>query len=108
MDDTKSRPTITRTDSKVRFCLDNNICFEVPRPTKDMKPDLFYTKREIKTFKAEKKEEKRELKQQKKLEKQKAKEAAAEGEKDKEDSSDEKEDEDDSAIAVGPTPIATC
>lgn len=65
------RPILQRTNSKVRFCMDSEV-FEVPRCTKDMKPDLFYTKKEIKTFKAEKKEEKRELKQQKKLEKEKA------------------------------------
>lgn len=134
--ESKSRPTITRTDSKVRFCLDSNICFEVPRPTKDMKPDLFYTKREIKTFKAEKKEEKRELKQQKKLEKQKAKEnatsaaaasttqdadAAAVAPVEDEDTETKvaapaedaecvakAEDEESSSLAMGPTPIATC
>ena len=43
---------------RVTFCLDNNVCFEVPRASKDMKPDLFYTKKEIKEFKAERKEEK--------------------------------------------------
>lgn len=73
---------------KVKFCLDNNVCIEVPRASKDMKSDLFYTKKEIKVFKAENKERK----QQKAMSKLEARIAAAS----------------DSALkSVGNAPIAT-
>ncbi|CAB9527071.1 expressed unknown protein [Seminavis robusta] len=68
------RPLLTRSNSKVRFCLGNNDCIEVPRIAKDMKRDLFYTKKEIKVFKAEKKEEKKEAKERRREEKERQKE----------------------------------
>ena len=66
---TKSDVTGYDMPGRVRFCFRSTVCVEVPRATKDMKPDLYYTRKEIKEFKAERKEEKAE----KREEKQKAK-----------------------------------
>jgi len=69
---TKSDITSYDMPGRVRFCFRSTVCVEVPRPTKDMEPDLYYTKKEIKVFKAERKEEKAERRQ----ERQNAKSAA--------------------------------
>jgi hypothetical protein len=60
LDEDSRRPLLSRTSSRVRFCLADNVCIEVPRTPKEQKTNLFYSKREIKVFKAEKKEEKKE------------------------------------------------
>jgi hypothetical protein len=73
LDKDTERPLLARTNSRVRFCLADNVCFEVPRTPKEQKQNLFYTKREIKVFKAEKKEEKKEKKEQRREEKERQK-----------------------------------
>ena len=62
---TKSDITGYDMPGRVRFCFRSTVCVEVPRATKDMKPDLYYTKQEIKDFKAERREEKQLVKLEK-------------------------------------------